>query len=400
MEQELEAVRQELVAANARIVSLESALAVSNGAAASLLPNLRCCCRHHGGVSSRKYVAATAALMGVVVFFFATYGTFGLWDARHAAAEERYHAGKARRKALDAAFRARANSTAGHRVPLHVELVSATPRIWRIPNFISDAEADFIVDAYENLPFPFTYVGGGGRVCDDFTFGYFERAHNRVLAAVVDRMEQIVAAYQKPRSIGADSLLPELQLVRYTAAQGGGRFTGHFDQESNCMPATMMVYLVDIPKDAGGETEFPRARPRPIRIAPKRGDLVLWSTCASTETLAAQAVQRSAASAVGTGHDIDCVFDDVEGAEEICLPTEKSDEITCIVNHGEERGAHEQICYPSEKDIDATTLHAGLAITKQGVEKWILNRFFTQSDGFEWRGEFEPNFPKSITYAL
>ena len=37
-------------------------------------------------------------------------------------------------------------------------------------------------------------------------------------------------------------------LVRYTATQGGGRFTGHFDQEEKCMPATMMVYLTDVPE--------------------------------------------------------------------------------------------------------------------------------------------------------
>ena len=175
--QQLEAVHHELLAvSNARV------------SATAWLPNLRCSCRQRCG--HWRYVAA-ATLMGVVAIFIATEGTFKLWDMQHSAATERYHTGKARREALDTAFRARANSTAGHRVPLRVELASATPRVWRIPNFVSDSEADFIVDAYGNLPFPFTYIGGGGRVCDDFTYGNYERTHNRVLAAVVDRMDRV-----------------------------------------------------------------------------------------------------------------------------------------------------------------------------------------------------------------
>ena len=38
--------------------------------------------------------------------------------------------------------------------------------------------------------------------------------------------------------------------------------------------ATAMLYLTDT--EAGGETMFPQARPRPLRLKPKRGRLVVW----------------------------------------------------------------------------------------------------------------------------
>jgi len=101
-------------------------------------------------------------------------------------------------------------------------------------------------------------------------------------------------------------------------------------------------------------------------------------------------------------YDVECVFDHLEHGKEKCRPAEDgSDDIICVNDHG--AAQNDQICYPSEEDIDAYTLHAGLPVTKLGAEKWILNRFFTQSDdNFEWTGGsmLEPMFPEAITYAL
>ena len=79
------------------------------------------------------------------------------------------------------------------------------------------------------------------------------------------------------------------QIVRYAPWQG---FSAHYDEVGGGettipMPMTFMVYLNDLPRGAGGRTQFftdgrdvlVNDPAKVVSVKPRKGDLLMWTTC-------------------------------------------------------------------------------------------------------------------------
>jgi hypothetical protein len=55
--------------------------------------------------------------------------------------------------------------------------------------------------------------------------------------------------------------------------------TQPFPFQDNMRSSTLLAYLADMDDEAGGETEFLQAEPRPLLIRPREGAAVIWSNC-------------------------------------------------------------------------------------------------------------------------
>jgi hypothetical protein len=190
----------------------------------------------------------------------------------------------AHRRALLDEYKRRENSTAGHSSTAALVHECDVPPIWRVHSFVSKAEADYIAEAYRDL----LYQCPPGRHCTELTSELFTPTNDELLWAVSGRMDNIV---QRFLSRSTEDPLVRFQFVRYGTT---GRFPAHFDiGDDTPMPLTFMIYLNDVPSAGGGHTVFPRARCTrdreedddgpPLALAPRKGDLVAWSTCHAAE---------------------------------------------------------------------------------------------------------------------
>ena len=193
-----------------------------------------------------------------------------------------------RRSILDS-FVGLDNSTAGHRAPFKVDVLSAEhPRMWRVASFLSRNEAQYITRAYEDSLNPCYSVGEADSVISEF----LKRSCQELQVLMLDRHHVVMAQIERRLAglLGPHCILPScrdpanvgyfrMQLVRYLQGDGFGT---HLDESSDGpMPFTGMIYLTDGGVDAGGETQFRQASGGTIISTPRQGDLLLWSSCDS-----------------------------------------------------------------------------------------------------------------------
>jgi len=142
---------------------------------------------------------------------------------------------------------------------LEIEVMSVTPRVFRIRNFVSDFEADFIIQAAKpQLRRSTTGHGKNTRVDNVRTSksAWLTRSHGDVMDAVYRR---IGLATNIPQELIAESEIAEnLNVLNYPV---GGEYTPHYDVGADGTIKSRFIsgllYLNTPPK--GGGTSFPKA---------------------------------------------------------------------------------------------------------------------------------------------
>lgn len=144
--------------------------------------------------------------------------------------------------------------------PLELETISIEPRVFRIKNFLSEFEADYIISqAKPQLARSTTGHGKNTRVDDVRTSksAWLSRGHSKVMDAIYRR---IGLATNIPQEIITESKIAEnLNVLNYPA---GGEYTPHYDIGADGLIASRFIsgllYLND-PEEGGGTT-FPKAK--------------------------------------------------------------------------------------------------------------------------------------------
>lgn len=145
------------------------------------------------------------------------------------------------------------------------------PKLMVIPNFLSDAEIEHILQLAEpkwqrtqvlttgikGAMYPATARNSSLRTNSGAPLNYGE---TQVIADVEQKICQLA---------GMDvNHLEKLILVRY---EDGQQYKMHHD--GHWRPITVFIYLNDLPEDAEGETFFPNLE---LKIKPRKGAAVMW----------------------------------------------------------------------------------------------------------------------------
>jgi prolyl 4-hydroxylase len=156
-------------------------------------------------------------------------------------------------------------------------VVSTDPKISIVPGFLSDWECDQLITLSESLGFQRSLVGRGKYAMteeDKSSTLLNEYSENRTSSSV-DLSRQNQRELMDPieaRLAGLTKLpvehLEDLMVVKY---QPGQFFGPHHD--GIFRPATVFIYLNDLPESGGGETRFTNLG---IRIKPRKGTAVYW----------------------------------------------------------------------------------------------------------------------------
>lgn len=142
---------------------------------------------------------------------------------------------------------------------LEVETISTQPRVFRIKNFLSDYEADYIItQAKPQLTRSTTGHGKNARVDDVRTSksAWLSRKHGNVMDAIYRR---IAVATNIPQKLIMESKIAEnLNVLNYPV---GGEYTPHYDIGADGVIHSRFIsglLYLNTPEEGGG-TSFPKA---------------------------------------------------------------------------------------------------------------------------------------------
>jgi hypothetical protein len=110
-------------------------------------------------------------------------------------------------------------------------------------------------------------------------------SHHPLVGAVLARIAAATGA-----TVGHLEGSPAFDVLRYEV---GERFDSHRDStEGDAQPrrATMLIYLNDMPADAGGETRFPIID---VEFTPTCGTALTWSNCSDRQTVHEESLHQS-----------------------------------------------------------------------------------------------------------
>eukprot|EP00977_Amphora_coffeiformis_P021222 scaffold9062_cov154-Amphora_coffeaeformis.AAC.8 len=176
-----------------------------------------------------------------------------------------------------------------------LQKLHASPNIWTVPNFLSDADIQFFQEHIQKGGFKRSFVDridkeGAQSVNYDgehrnSSFLCFQKRHNTRVASIERRAQELFG-------VSNNDAIEPLQLVRYRKEEffGCHHDLGDLDEETGnvSLPprsaftkrriATIFCYINDLPEGAGGETFFPQANGgRGLAVLPKRGRAVIFS---------------------------------------------------------------------------------------------------------------------------
>jgi prolyl 4-hydroxylase len=155
-------------------------------------------------------------------------------------------------------------------------VISTSPKISVVPEFLSEMECQHLISISESEGFQVSLVGRGqySNDSEDKSEGFQNvLSQNRTSSSVVLQPSQgTVVAEIEARLAGLVDLpveqLESLVVVKY---ESGQFFRPHHDGVFRSY--TVFIYLNDLPPDGGGETRFPEIG---LRIKPSRGTAVVW----------------------------------------------------------------------------------------------------------------------------
>lgn len=165
---------------------------------------------------------------------------------------------------------------------LELEVISTHPKVFVIPNFLSDYE----VEAIKNFAKPKvkrssvgSQDGGGARNSDTRTSRntWVPRSSNQVTETLSLRAADLLKIDEK--HLWSHTNAEDIQVVHYV---NGQKYDSHHDWgvsgyvESRYI--TLLLYLTDMESPtAGGETSFPKADGGTgLKVMPKKGNAVLF----------------------------------------------------------------------------------------------------------------------------
>ena len=165
---------------------------------------------------------------------------------------------------------------------LQLKVVSLQPRVFIIENFLSNFEADHIVD-YAKSRIKDSIVGsedGGGSFKSNTRTSkntWVPRTTDQVTETLFRRAADLLNVDES--ILHSNKNVEDLQVVHYV---NGQKYDSHHDWGVNGHPEdrliTLLLYLTDQPDpNAGGETAFPKgAGGKGFKVAPKRGTAILF----------------------------------------------------------------------------------------------------------------------------
>jgi prolyl 4-hydroxylase len=152
-------------------------------------------------------------------------------------------------------------------------LVSKDPKIWLVPNFVSDFEADHLLELAEGKWVPSTVGAGVYKTNDESKDLSNKQSENRTSMSCMLKSAQdstVEAIELRLAAIAGMQVdyLERLNMVRYAP---GTFFNKHHD--GRFRPLTVFLYLNDLPEGDGGETFFPELK---LKFKPSKGGAVMW----------------------------------------------------------------------------------------------------------------------------
>lgn len=165
---------------------------------------------------------------------------------------------------------------------LTLEVISTAPRVFVIENFLSDYEADKIIEFSKNKLGISTVGnddGGGARTDATRTSmnAWLGRKTSEEMETLFLRAADVLNVPEN--LLNREANAEDLQVVHY---ENGQKYDSHHDWGVSGYPEsrfiTLLLYLTDQPdKHAGGETAFPKADyGRGIKVHPGKGSAVLF----------------------------------------------------------------------------------------------------------------------------
>ena len=158
-----------------------------------------------------------------------------------------------------------------------INVLNENPKIVYIKNFLNDDETNHLINYAIKHKRPSTIdTKEGGPV----TLKTDVRSSNT--AHVEKNADEIIKRIELKGSNFANSDIYHLEPLQIAVYDKGQKYTPHYDFFSSDSPEiayggnrnkTILVYLNDIPDDAGGNTFFPKLN---IRIKPSKGDAIYF----------------------------------------------------------------------------------------------------------------------------
>lgn len=186
-------------------------------------------------------------------------------------------------------------------------VVHQEPRMSVVPNFLTDEEAEHLLQLAEPSWTPSLVGSGTYKTADESKDLKNKPSQNRTSYSCMLRSGQtdIVKGveFRLAQLAGIDvDYLERLNMVRYAPGQF---FNKHHD--GRFRPKTVFVYLNDLPEGDGGETFFPELG---VKFVPRKGCAVMWSNILSEQKEDLRMVHMGLAPETAIKYGVNCFFND------------------------------------------------------------------------------------------
>ena len=158
-----------------------------------------------------------------------------------------------------------------------IRVLNENPRIVYIYNFLNDKETNHLISYAKKNKRPSTIdTKDGGPVTLQTNVRSSNTAH------VEKNADEIIKGIELKASNFANSDTYHLEPLQVVIYEKGQKYTPHYDFFSSDSPEmvyggnrnkTILVYLNNLPDDAGGNTFFPKLN---IRVKPSKGDAIYF----------------------------------------------------------------------------------------------------------------------------
>lgn len=190
---------------------------------------------------------------------------------------------------------------------LRAFVVHEEPRMSVVPNFVSDEEADHLLQLAEEGWTPSLVGSGTYKTADESQDLKNKPSQNRTSYSCMlcsgqsDIVKNVEFRLAQLAGIDVD-YLERLNMVRYAPGQF---FNKHHD--GRFRPKTVFVYLNDLPEGDGGETFFPELG---VKFVPRKGCAVMWSNILSEQKEDLRMVHMGLAPKTAVKYGVNCFFND------------------------------------------------------------------------------------------
>jgi prolyl 4-hydroxylase len=155
-----------------------------------------------------------------------------------------------------------------------VTLLREEPCIRLVENFISFADADYLVGTYRHALARSTVAGptenetSGARTSST---SFLPDGEDDARIAAIERRAVLLTGIPI-------KFWETFQLTHYDPGQEYRPHFDWFDESENNRALTIFAYLNDVADEGGGETEFTKLG---IKVKPRKGRAVVWKNCAA-----------------------------------------------------------------------------------------------------------------------